>query len=154
YVSDFYNKIIGHYEVDLKHPGRDKDRGRVWRIVWKGKGEPGALATGGPTMPRADWTSVPDKELVHDLVAPNLTVRMIAGQQLLSRVREGKKPDFGEEFFRLAREDTVSLLAGWGLFFEEAGAEPVPAGRYRDTVKGAKEYLKPPLKPDQYSTLV
>jgi putative heme-binding domain-containing protein len=38
YVADFYNKIIGHYEVDLKHPGRDKDRGRVWRIVYTGEG--------------------------------------------------------------------------------------------------------------------
>jgi putative heme-binding domain-containing protein len=36
YVSDFYNKIIGHYEVDLKHPDRDKDHGRIWRIVYKG----------------------------------------------------------------------------------------------------------------------
>ena len=36
YITDFYNKIIGHYEVDLKHPGRDKDRGRIWRIVWTG----------------------------------------------------------------------------------------------------------------------
>ena len=40
YFADFYNKIIGHYEVDLKHPQRDKDRGRVWRIVYKG--EPGS----------------------------------------------------------------------------------------------------------------
>ncbi len=37
YVADFYNKVVGHYEVDLKHPGRDKDRGRVWRIVWTGQ---------------------------------------------------------------------------------------------------------------------
>jgi len=37
YVADFYNKIVGHYEVDLKHPGRDKDRGRIWRIVWTGE---------------------------------------------------------------------------------------------------------------------
>ena len=37
YITDFYNKIIGHYEVDLKHPGRDKDRGRIWRIVWIGQ---------------------------------------------------------------------------------------------------------------------
>ncbi len=27
YVADFYNRIIGHYEVDLHHPGRDKERG-------------------------------------------------------------------------------------------------------------------------------
>ncbi len=36
YVTDFYNKIIGHYEVDLKHPQRDKTHGRVWRIVYEG----------------------------------------------------------------------------------------------------------------------
>ncbi len=24
YVADFYNRIIGHYEVDLHHPGRDQ----------------------------------------------------------------------------------------------------------------------------------
>jgi putative heme-binding domain-containing protein len=39
YFADFYNRIIGHYEVDLKHPQRDKDRGRLWRVVWKS--EPG-----------------------------------------------------------------------------------------------------------------
>jgi putative heme-binding domain-containing protein len=33
YVADFYNKIIGHYEVDRHHPGRDRTRGRIWRII-------------------------------------------------------------------------------------------------------------------------
>ncbi|MEC8557883.1 MAG: c-type cytochrome [Planctomycetota bacterium] len=37
YVADFYNKIIGHYEVPLDHPGRDRHRGRIWRIVYKVK---------------------------------------------------------------------------------------------------------------------
>ncbi len=36
YVADFYNKIIGHYEVPLDHPGRDRARGRIWRIVYTG----------------------------------------------------------------------------------------------------------------------
>lgn len=36
YVADFYNKIIGHYEVPLTHPGRDRERGRIWRIVKEG----------------------------------------------------------------------------------------------------------------------
>ena len=53
YVADFYNKIIGHYEVDLKHPGRDKKHGRIWRIVWKGKGEPGV------STPEERWPSNP-----------------------------------------------------------------------------------------------
>jgi len=35
YIADFYNRIIGHYEVPLDHPGRDRDRGRIWRVVKK-----------------------------------------------------------------------------------------------------------------------
>ena len=47
YVADFYNKIIGHYEVPLTHPGRDRERGRLWRIVYRGeKGAP--LVNYGP----------------------------------------------------------------------------------------------------------
>jgi putative heme-binding domain-containing protein len=34
YIADFYNKIIGHYEVPLNHPGRDRDRGRIWRVTY------------------------------------------------------------------------------------------------------------------------
>ncbi|HSH96210.1 MAG TPA: PVC-type heme-binding CxxCH protein [Roseimicrobium sp.] len=44
YVADFYNRIIGHYEVPLTHPGRDRERGRIWRIVPKTTGEAPALA--------------------------------------------------------------------------------------------------------------
>lgn len=33
YIADFYNAIIGHYEVDLNHPKRDRRRGRIWRVV-------------------------------------------------------------------------------------------------------------------------
>ena len=29
YVADFYNRIIGHYEVALTHPGRDRRSGRI-----------------------------------------------------------------------------------------------------------------------------
>ena len=33
YIADFYNRIIGHYEVPLTHPARDRERGRLWRVV-------------------------------------------------------------------------------------------------------------------------
>ena len=54
YVADFYNKIIGHYEVPLDHPGRDRHRGRIWRISYRGSdsrrdlpaGKPGRAADG------------------------------------------------------------------------------------------------------------
>ncbi len=36
YIADFYNRIIGHYEVRLNHPGRDREMGRIWRLVYRG----------------------------------------------------------------------------------------------------------------------
>lgn len=39
YIADFYNKVIGHYEVPLDHPDRDRKSGRIWRLRWIGGGE-------------------------------------------------------------------------------------------------------------------
>jgi putative heme-binding domain-containing protein len=80
YVADFYNRIIGHYEVPLDHPGRDRERGRIWRIVYRGKD-----GKGTPKAPRADWSKATIQELIHDLAHPNLTVRMLATHQLVGR---------------------------------------------------------------------
>jgi putative heme-binding domain-containing protein len=82
YVADFYNRIIGHYEVPLDHPGRDRERGRIWRIVYRGTDQDKPIK---PVMPRADWTKATPEELVKDLGHPNLTVRTIATNQLVER---------------------------------------------------------------------
>jgi putative heme-binding domain-containing protein len=79
YVADFYNRIIGHYEVPLDHPGRDRHRGRIWRIAYTGNDNKGTPA------PRQDWTKASVDELVSDLHHPNLTVRMLATGQLAHR---------------------------------------------------------------------
>ena len=36
YVLDWYNPIIGHYQASYRHPDRDKEHGRIWRVTWKG----------------------------------------------------------------------------------------------------------------------
>lgn len=80
YVADFYNRIIGHYEVPLTHPGRDHDHGRIWRIVYRGpKQDQKAEA------PRNDWTKASNEELIEDLGDPNLVVRTKAANQLSGR---------------------------------------------------------------------
>ncbi len=79
YVADFYNRIIGHYEVPLDHPGRDRERGRIWRIVYKGPG-----GTGTPP-PRTDWSRATPAELAKDLGHPNLTIRMLATNEMAAR---------------------------------------------------------------------
>jgi len=46
YIADFYNAIIGHYEVPLTHPKRDHTHGRIWRIVYTGEKQTVAVAKG------------------------------------------------------------------------------------------------------------
>jgi glucose/arabinose dehydrogenase len=37
YLCDWYNPIIGHYQASFRHPDRDKQHGRIWRITAKGR---------------------------------------------------------------------------------------------------------------------
>lgn len=79
YIADFYNRIIGHYEVPLDHPGRDRDRGRIWRVVYKGEG------AGKAEQPRPDWKTASTEDLLADLGHANLWVRQQATRQLSLR---------------------------------------------------------------------
>ena len=80
YVADFYNRIIGHYEVPLTHPGRDRERGRIWRIVYRGNdGKP------APPPSAIDRTKSSVDDLIADLGHPNLIVRITAANQLVDR---------------------------------------------------------------------
>jgi putative heme-binding domain-containing protein len=83
YVADFYNRIIGHYEVPLTHPGRDRTSGRVWRIVYRGN--EGKV----PPPPGADDRTASDLDaLMADLDNPNLAVRISAVNQIVGRMGE------------------------------------------------------------------
>ncbi len=83
YVADFYNRIIGHYEVPLTHEGRDRERGRIWRISYHG-----ADAKNTPA-PRKDFTRAAAADLVKNLAHPNLTVRLLATNELAGRKEKG-----------------------------------------------------------------
>lgn len=78
YIADFYNKIIGHYEVDLKHPGRDRHRGRIWKVIHK--------AT--PPFKMPDLRGANAEQLVKLLGHPNLTVRLLT----INRLCDGECP--------------------------------------------------------------
>ena len=83
YVADFYNCIIGHYEVSLKHPRRDRERGRIWRVVWKG--EPGATPVEAAVP--MDLTQLDSVTLTARLGDANETVRRLAMEELVERGR-------------------------------------------------------------------
>ena len=75
YIADFYNSIIGHYEVPLDHPKRDRIRGRIWRITYKGK-----------TNKLQDLTTATEEQLVSSLNHDNMVVRFAAADQLVDRI--------------------------------------------------------------------
>ncbi|MBX3412549.1 MAG: HEAT repeat domain-containing protein [Pirellulales bacterium] len=84
YIADFYNRIIGHYEVPITHPGRDRERGRIWRVVYKGE-------QGNVPAPRAmpNLKQIAAAEpLVALLADENLTVRTLATNELADRWTE------------------------------------------------------------------
>lgn len=75
YIADFYNSIIGHYEVPLTHPKRDRIRGRIWRITYKGKANE-----------LKDLTTANASALVSALDHDNLAIRLAAADQLAERI--------------------------------------------------------------------
>lgn len=75
YIADFYNSIIGHYEVPLDHPKRDKIRGRIWRITYKGK-----------SNDLKDLTTASTEDLIAALDHDNLVIRFAASDQLTDRI--------------------------------------------------------------------
>lgn len=115
YVADFYNCIIGHYEVPLLHPKRDRERGRIWRIVYKGK-------DAKPTPARGDWTKATVKELASDLGHPNLVVRHTSAHELVQRggkdvalaVRQTGRPEALYVLERLRQLDEAALKGAAG----------------------------------------
>jgi putative heme-binding domain-containing protein len=80
YIADFYNRIIGHYEVPLDHPGRDRTSGRIWRVVYTGAG-----AGGASTNERGDVATMDTAGLIAALGDANLSVRTMATHELADR---------------------------------------------------------------------
>ncbi len=75
YIADFYNKIIGHYEVPLTHPGRDRTRGRIWRVA------PNDLIAVSTDL----GDLAPIDRLVKALASINPAKRVLAANQLVLR---------------------------------------------------------------------
>ena len=90
YVADFYNRIIGHYEVKLDHPGRDRHRGRVWKIEYTGdanRRDAGAIAEAS-----SPFQSESVSDVFAQLASDNLTTRMNATDKLVDHFSTISEP--------------------------------------------------------------
>lgn len=85
YVADFYNRIIGHYEVPLQHPGRDRDRGRIWRVR-DATVTPADVARSAPVVSAHSSLA----ELATMLAHPVVRTRLAAINEVVARVEAGR----------------------------------------------------------------
>ena len=60
YVADWYNPIIGHYQASYRHPDRDKEHGRIWRVTAKDR----------PLRSFSDLQGLGTAELLEKLCSP------------------------------------------------------------------------------------
>lgn len=84
YVADFYNKIIGHYEVPLDHPDRDRTSGRVWRIHYVGE------STEDARRERVDRTVSATSEVDDSPLADR--IRFGPARQRVAAIRQAAQP--------------------------------------------------------------
>ena len=112
YIADFYNRIIGHYEVPLDHPGRDRQRGRIWRIVYTGKD--------AQKIPVDDLSQRSLDELITDLDNPHLPLRMSVADQIVDRIGEEAIQAISELLENPETPAKSSVQALWILFRLEA----------------------------------
>jgi putative heme-binding domain-containing protein len=75
YVADWSNPIIQHGEVDFRDPRRDHEHGRIWRVTAKGR----------PLVKRQNLVKTSNKELLEQLVSPNVYNEEQAKRVLVER---------------------------------------------------------------------
>lgn len=136
YIADFYNRIIGHYEVPLTHPGRDRYRGRIWRVVPEDFTQADSTKIGRLTEKSVD-------ELLTLLGNAQWDLAIRASFELESRCRTSK-PD-GEVLLNLqsmaenAKSGQVRALALWTL----VRLNQTPKEKIEHLIKGALEANDP-----------
>ena len=118
YIADFYNCIIGHYEVPLDHPRRDRWRGRIWRVVYRGDSPSSSGSTSGSslrTLPNLQTESI--EMLLRRLADPNLTIRVLATNEIIDRF--GKDPTTPSLVAALLKDDASAEQRAHALWIVE-----------------------------------
>src|SRR6185295_15185779 len=105
YVTDFYNRIIGHYEVPLTHPGRDRERGRIWKVSYTGK----------PLHAVKDLSKSSAKELIAEFRSANISRRMLAMNELVDRIGSAALPDLRGTLNQRDASQTEIVHSLWAL---------------------------------------
>ncbi|MCL6258708.1 c-type cytochrome [Aquiflexum sp. TKW24L] len=105
YIADFYNRIIGHYEVPLDHPGRDRVSGRIWKITYKGN-----------SRKVTDWSKASQGELIQAMGNSILQLRMLATDELVDRIGKDAIPSLKTMVAGKNTEPEQLIQGLWALY--------------------------------------
>jgi len=108
YIADFYNKVIGHVEVPLDHPARDRYRGRIWRVSYGGE------STKVSNNRQFDLSTLSAMGLIAAFADPNLGVRMRAADEIVDRVGPSAIPLL-KDHVKTSPNAYVRLHSLWAL---------------------------------------
>lgn len=122
YVADWFNPIIGHYQASLRHPDRDAEHGRIWRLTAKGR----ELSRQLPLyhqLPAYHQRRISDQKNPED---PRSRLRLIVGAanngNASAMVEILKALDYPRDrFIDYALEQSVHALAPYWLPAVESG---------------------------------
>jgi len=138
YILDFYNRIIGHYEVPLPHPGRDRTSGRIWRVTYTGNGVAANSAVGNALrgVPRTltDLTKLSVAQLIEQFDLTQLEFRLRVLHHLLDAKGSECLPE-AQAALRSPRSATQRIGALWilqrlqNLSSEQVGLEATSSDR-------------------------
>lgn len=118
YIADWSNPIIQHGEVDFRDPRRDKEHGRIWRVVAKP-----AARSGGPTLlPKIDLTKLDIPSLLDMTLHANGWHQEQARDVLSLRPREYVLPA-ALTWLEKANHPRAALEVAW---LYEAFSTPAP----------------------------
>ncbi len=129
YVADFYNRIIGHYEVPLDHPGRDRQRGRIWRITATNLDD---------TRPNRDWSNASLQVLINNLNHPNLPLRMQLADRIVDRFGDVASDDVKNAFDHPQTPILSRVQLLWILY----RLEELDQDRLLSSLTGANDTIK------------
>ncbi len=109
YVADFYNRIIGHYEVPKDHPGRDRTSGRIWKITYIGnKKQEKYIAK--------DWSKESLEVLIKGLSHPQLNMRMMITNLVVDNHGEKAVPSVIAHMNENTSDNQSFIQGLWILF--------------------------------------
>ena len=132
YVADFYNRIIGHYEVPLDHPGRDRERGRIWRITKRGVEPPpkkAPIARLGPSASRPLEGLASESAFDRRIAASDLQAnpRLESIPALVQALKECPDEDTHlAHALKLALKEQLSLPGAYGELSGTAAPDALP----------------------------